>query len=165
MKRCTAFIAALLLVAGGMGSAQAAAGSDDSSFVSTAQSDLLGQYALAALARGKASNPGAKALANEIATNADAANIWLKNYAASHNVILPNKPGVRSDMQYGELQSRSGPSFDKRFAQDVNVDVQMQVGDFQDAASSASDPALKTFAKKQVAELQKISSEAAKLEH
>lgn len=164
MKFATAMIAAVLIAGLGAGGARAAS-SDDQSFVTTAQSDLLGQYALAALARNKASNASAKALAAEIATNADAANTWLKKYAASHNISLTNKPPVRANMQYGNLQSSSGSSFDKQFAQDIDMDSQMQVSDFQDAASSSSDPALKSFAKAQVTALQKFSASASKLEH
>ncbi|MBV8639248.1 MAG: DUF4142 domain-containing protein [Candidatus Eremiobacteraeota bacterium] len=158
-------IAAVLIAGLGAGSAAQAASSNDQSFVNTAQSDLLGQYAIAALARSKASNANAKALASEIATNADTANTWLKKYAASHNITLENKPPTRADMQYGSLQSSTGSSFDQQFAQDVNVDTQMQVGDFQDAASSASDPELKSFAKQQLAELQKFTAAASKLSH
>lgn len=142
-----------------------AASSDDQDFVTTAQSDLLGQYALAALARNKASDANAKALASEIATNADSANTWLKKYAAAHSISLTNKPPVRADMQYGNLQSSSGSSFDKQFAQDINIDTQMQISDFQDAASSASDPALKAFAKQQVAALAKFTAASTKLSH
>ena len=158
-------IATVLAAALSAGGAAQAASSNDQSFVDTAQSDLLGQYAIAALARGKASNPTAKSLAADIATNADSANIWLKKYAASHNITLTNKPPVRADMQYGSLQSSSGSSFDQQFAQDVNVDTQMQISDFQDAASSASDPTLKSFAKQQLAQLQKFTATASKLNH
>jgi predicted outer membrane protein len=164
MRLRTALIAAILVATVGAGGARAA-GSNDSSFVSTAQEDVLGQYALAALARSKASDASAKALANMVAANADKANTWLKKYAAEHNVSLPNRPNVRTSVQYGTLQGSSGASFDKTFAQDVNIDSQMQLGDFQDAASGASDPALKTFAKTQVVELQRFSSEAQKVSH
>ena len=159
MKFGIALIAAALLASASIGGARAAS-SDDSSFVVTAQADVLGQYALAALARNKAASPTAKALADAIAKNADSANNWLKKYAQSHNVPLKNQPNVRTSAQYGTLQGVSGSSFDKQFAQDVNVDTQMQLGDFQDEASGASDPALKTFAKQQVSALQKFSSQA-----
>lgn len=165
MKFATAMIAAVLVAGLGFGGAVQAASSNDSSFVDTAQSDLLGQYAIAALARGKASNASAKALASDIAANADQANTWLKKYAASHNITLTNKPPIRADMQYGTLQSSSGSSFDQQFAQDINVDTQMQISDFQDAASSSSDPELKTFAKQQLAQLQKFTAAASKLHH
>lgn len=157
-------MAAVLVTALGAGGARAAS-SDDQSFVTTAQSDLLGQYALAALARNKASNASAKALASEIATNADTANNWLKKYASSHNISLTNKPPTRADVQYGSLQSSSGPSFDQQFAQDINIDAQMQISDFQDAASSVSDPTLKSFAKQQAAQLAKFTAAAQKLAH
>ena len=164
MKFATALMAAVLVAGLGTGGARAAS-SDDQDFVTTAQSDLLGQYALAALARNKASDANAKALAKQIATNADAANMWLKKYAAAHNISLPNKPTIRASAQYGSLQGTSGSSFDKQFVQDINVDTQMQVSDFQDAASSASDPELKSFAKQQVTALQKFTTAATKLSH
>jgi putative membrane protein len=157
-------IAAVLIA--GLGTVGArAASSDDQSFVTTAQSDILGQYALAALARSKASDAEAKALAGQIATNADTANTWLKKYAAAHNVSLPNKPTIRASAQYGTLQSASGSDFDKQFAQDINVDTQMQLSDFQDAATGASDPELKSFAKQQISQLQKFTAAASKLQH
>lgn len=164
MKFRTALIAAVLVASATLGSARAAS-SDDSSFVSAAQQDILGQYALAALARSKASSPTTKSLADAMASNADKANTWLKKYATSHNVSLPNKPNVRTSVQYGSLQTAKGARFDKLFGRDINVDAQMQLGTFQDAASSASDPALKSFAQKQVELLQKYSSEAQKLGH
>lgn len=164
MKFAIAFIAAVLVAGLGAGGARAAS-SDDQSFVTTAQSDLLGQYALAALARGKASDSNAKSLASDIATNANTANTWLKKYAATHNISLSNKPPIRADVQYGSLQSSSGSSFDKQFAQDIAVDTQMQISDFQDAASGSSDPTLKSFAKQQVAQLQKFTAAASKLQH
>ena len=164
MKFATALMAAVL-VAGLATAGARAASSDDQDFVTTAQSDLLGQYALAALAQNKASDANAKALASQIASNANAANLWLKKYAATHNITLTNKPPIRTDVQYGTLQSTSGSSFDKQFAQDISVDAQMQVSDFQDAASSSTDPQLKSFAKEQVAALQKFTTAASKLSH
>jgi hypothetical protein len=163
MKFLAAILAAVLVA--GLGTGARAASSDDQSFVAAAQSDLLGQYALAALARNKATTPEAKALANAIASNADAGNSWLKKYAAAHNVALTNKPTVRTDAQYGNLQSASGPAFDKQFAQYINMDAQLQVGDFQDAASGASDPALKTFAKQQVSQLNTFAAKSDKIAH
>lgn len=164
MKFRTALMVAALLASTGIGAAQAAS-LDDSGFIAKAQSDVLGQYALAALARGKASDASAKALANEVASNADKANAWLKHYAQSHNVSLTNKPTVRTDAQYGSLQGLKGSGFDSQFAQYINIDAQMELGDFQDAAASASDPAVKTFAKQQAAQLQKFSAAASKLGH
>ncbi|HET9030798.1 MAG TPA: DUF4142 domain-containing protein [Candidatus Aquilonibacter sp.] len=164
MKFRTALIATILAASATFGGARAAS-SDDSSFVVKAQQDVLGQYALAALARGKAGDANAKALANAVASNADHANIWLKKYAKAHNVQLEDKPSMRASAQYGELQSSKGSSFDKYFARDINVDAQMQLGRFQDAASSASDPALKTFAKQQAAKLEQFSAQAQKMPH
>jgi putative membrane protein len=143
--------------------AQSADSSPDASFVQTAQSDLLGQYALAALARGKASNPAVKSLADQIATQSDKANIFIKSYAKSHNVSITDKPSIRSDAQYGDIQSLSGPSFDQKFTEDLNVDAQMSLSDFQEEAQNGKDPTLRSFAKQEANALQRYSQIAQKI--
>jgi predicted outer membrane protein len=143
----------------------AAVSSNDASFVQTAQSDLLGEYALAALASGKAANPQVKSLATQIATQTDKANIFIKKYAKAHDVSVDNKPTVRADAQYGDLQALSSSAFDQRFAQDLNVDAQFSLGDFQDEAQSGSDPTLRNFAKEEAQLLQQYSTDAQKISH
>ena len=163
MKWTTSF-ATLTLVAAMTGGVQAAsASSSDASFVKTAQADLLGQYALAALAKNKAQDPQLKAIATQVATNAGKATNFLKSYAASHGVAIDNAPTVRADAQYGNIQSLSGKAFDQGYAQALNVDAQMQLSDFQDEAQSGSDPALKSFAKQEASILQQASTVAEKL--
>jgi predicted outer membrane protein len=161
MKLTTALLVLGLIVS--LGAPAQSADSTDASFVQAAQSDLLGQYALAALARRKASNPEVKSLANQIATQADKANIFIKAYAKSHDVSISNKPDFRADAQYGELQGLSSTSFDRRFAEDLNVDSQMNFGDFQQEAQSGKDPALRSFAKQEARLLQHYSQVAQKL--
>jgi putative membrane protein len=143
--------------------AQSADSTPDASFVQAAQSDLLGQYALAALARNKASSPAVKSLALQIATQTDKANIFIKSYAKSHDVSVTNKPTTRADAQYGDIQSLSGTSFDQKFAQDLNVDSEFSLSDFQDEAQNGKDPTLRAFAKEQAQLLQHYSQLAQKL--
>ena len=146
------------------GGAQAAS-SSDSSFVQSAQSELLGQYALATIAKNKAQDPQLKAIASQLAANTGTATQFLKTYASQHSVSIDNKPVIRADAQYGDIQSLSGKAFDQKYANDLNVDAQMALSEFQDEAQSGSDPALKAFAKKEAALLQQASAVAQKVAH
>ena len=154
----------LALAAALTGGAQAAsASSADSSFIQNAQPELLGQYALATIARTKAQDPQLKAVASQIAASAGKGSDLLKTYAASHGVSVDNKPTVRADAQYGDISSLSGKAFDQKFAADVNVDSQMALSYFQDEAQNGSDPSLKAFAKQEAALLTQVSTVAQKL--
>lgn len=139
-----------------------AASSTDSSFVQSAHSAVLGQYALAGLANHKASDPQLKALANQIALSSNQANAYLTKYATINGVQLENKPALQVDEQYGNLQTLSGKTFDQKFAQAMYVDAQLALGDFQSEAKEGSDPALRAFARQQAALLEKISDVAHK---
>ncbi len=141
-------------------SAPAAVSASDESFVKAAQAEFLGLYALAILARGKAQSPHTKALASQVADSAGKADTFIRNYAKSHSVALDNKPTIRADAQYGDMQSLSGTAFDQKFAQVISVDMQMQLSDFQDEAQNGNDPKLKAFAKQQIGVLQRLSAQA-----
>jgi putative membrane protein len=143
--------------------ARAALSSDDASFVQAAQHDALGNYALASLARGKAQNPQAKQLATQILTDATQANDFIRTYAKSHAVTLDNQPSVRADNQYSNISSDKGSSFDKDFANAVYIDSNIALDTYKDEAAHGSDPALRAFAKKQLAALQTFSKTAQKL--
>lgn len=140
--------------------AWSAVSSDDASFVQSAQHDALGQYALASLARGKAANPTAKALADQIAANAKAANDFITTYAKTHAVPIDNQPSTRADNQYSNMSSDKGPQFDKEFANAIYIDANISLDTYQDEAAHGSDPALRAFAKKQLAALQQFSKTA-----
>ncbi len=147
------------------GGVQAASSSNDASFVQSAQSELLGQYALATMAKSKAQDPQLKSIASTLATNAGTATQFLKTYAAQHSVSVDNKPTIRADAQYGDIQALKGKAFDQKYAMDLNTDAQMALSYFQDEAQSGSDPALKAFAKKEAAMLQQASTVAQKVSH
>jgi predicted outer membrane protein len=134
--------------------------SSDAAFVQKAQADLLGQYALAVLARSHDASPAVQALANEIAANATSGNTFLAHYAKAHGITLSGKPSFRADSQYGEMTGAKGTQFDSRFAQDIYADTQLQQGDFQ---TSVSDPSLQRFANRENQELTQIGNRAEKL--
>lgn len=133
----------------------------DSAFVQKAQADLLGQYALAVLAKKRAAMPAVRDLAAEVAANASSASRFLDKYAKAHGITLSNKPGFRADAQYGEMTLLKGTAFDERFAQDLYTDTQLQGDDFD--PSGTGDPALKRFAQHETVALSKISEKAKKL--
>lgn len=143
--------------------AWAAVSSDDASFVQSAQQDALGNYALASLARGKAQDPSAKALADQVASNATQASIFIKSYAKTHGVALENQPSIHASNQYSNISSEKGSAFDKGFAQAIYVVTNMSIDTYKDEAANGSDPALREFAKKQVAAMQQYSKTAQKL--
>lgn len=164
--RWTMSFTTLALAAALTGLAQAAsASSTDASFVQSAQPELLGQYALAAVAKNKAQDPQLKSVATQIVTNTGKASEFLKSYATAHGVSLENKPTVRADAQYGDIQSLSGKAFDQKYANDLNVDSQMALSYFQDEAKNGTDPALKAFAKQEATLLEQASTVASKISH
>lgn len=159
MKLATSFLTIVFLTAT-FAAAQAAAASPDRSFVQAAQADELDQYALARLARFKATDSTTKSLARGIAANADKASIYIKAYARKNAVRLAGKPRLRADVQYADLQALSSTSFDRTFEQDVYIDSQLALSDFQDEAAHGKDPKLRAFAKRQVASLTEFGKTA-----
>lgn len=143
--------------------AWATVSSDDASFVQSAQQDVLGNYALASLARGKAQDPSAKALADQVASNAAQASIFIKAYAKKNGVTLESQPSIHASNQYSNISSEKGPAFDKGFAQAIYVDTNMSLDTYKDEATSGNDPALREFAKKQLAAMQQYAKTAQKL--
>lgn len=142
--------------------APAASGSADTSFVQSAQGEALGQFALASSAKSKAQAPAVRALADQLATNADKANKFLSMYAKTHNVSIDNKPSLRATSQYGDLATLKGKDFDDAFTKAIKIDANIALSDYQDEAKSGTDPALRDFAKQQAAVLQQVVATASK---
>jgi predicted outer membrane protein len=135
--------------------------SSDAPFVKKVQADILGQYALATLAKSRAGDAEVRSLAAQVAANTAASNDFLIQYAKKHGIALTSKPGFRADAQYGEMQSLHGHAFDKRFAEDVYADTQLEGSDFD--PSSVSDGSLKAFAQKESAAFSTFGKRAHKL--
>jgi predicted outer membrane protein len=146
-----------------VGAAGAAISSDDASFVTTSQRMALGAYALASLAQKQAQTPTAKTLAKQVLTNSASATAFLKSYASSHNVQLDNKASLNALNQYGNIASAKGAAFDKAFGNAMHIDAKIAMDTYKDEAAHGSDPALRNFAKKQLAALQDVAAKAKKL--
>jgi predicted outer membrane protein len=132
----------------------------DTAFAQKAQADLLGQYALAILARTHGASPAVQSLATDVANNAAAGNRFLSDYAKSHGIALSGRPSFRADSQYGEMTGATGNTFDQRFAQDIYADTQLQQSDFQ---SDVNDPTLRAFEKRENQEMTDLGNRAEKL--
>jgi predicted outer membrane protein len=158
-----AVISTLAFVLAATMPAWATVNSDDASFVQSAQHDALGEYALATLAHGKAQNPQAKQLAVQILSDATRANDFIRTYAKSHDVTLDNQPSVRAGNQYGNISSDKGSAFDKEFANAIYIDSNIALDTYKDEAAHGSDPALRAFAKQQLAALETFSKTAQKI--
>jgi putative membrane protein len=143
--------------------AAAALNSDDASFVQTAQHDALGEYALAALAPSHAQSAQAKTLADRIKANATQANDFIKSFAKSHDVPLDDQPSVRADNQYGNISSEKGGSFDRDFGNAIYIDANIALDTYKDEAAHGGDPALRSFASRQLAALEQFSKTAQKI--
>ena len=129
----------------------------------SAQHEALGEYAIAALARGNAQNPDVKALAAQVASNSAQANDFIRSYAKKNGVDVDNKPSVRADNQYGNIQGEKGSAFDKDFATRSISMPKWRKATTKTRSRRGSDPALKAFAKQQLQALQRIASEADKI--
>ncbi|MBV8282537.1 MAG: DUF4142 domain-containing protein [Candidatus Eremiobacteraeota bacterium] len=160
----SAFIFAFAVAISGS-PASAAVASSDADFLQTAEHRALGQYALAALAQKKASDPEAKALAGTVLADATAANAFLKNYAKSHDVAVDDRPSGIAGEQYSNISSESGSAFDRDFASALKLDVNVVSDDFKDEAQHGSDPALRAFAKRELATMGQIANQAGKVAH
>jgi len=140
-----------------------AATSRDASFVRRAQSDALGSYALAALARGRAKNPAVRALAVRMVGTSDHTNLYVRSYASHHDIKLTNKPVLRATAQYGNIAGAHGAAFDRAFTNAIYIDANIALGTYQSEARHGDDPALRSFAAHQAAYLEKLSATAKKL--
>jgi hypothetical protein len=138
-----------------------AAASPDASFVQQADQDLVGQYALATLAASHASDPRIKALGRQIAANASSASRYLDEYAKAHGIALSGKPDMRADVQYGNISSLHGKSFDSQFVEDIRTDESFQSSDFQ--SPGVSDPSLRRFAGQEYDAMKKAGKTATAL--
>jgi putative membrane protein len=160
--KAVAFLSAVALGAVTVAAA-AALSSDDASFVQSAQHEALGEYALASLAKNKADEPAVKTLAAEVLANANTVNQFVRSYAASHDVTVDNKPSLRADEQYGNIETDSGKSFDQALANVLHIDLSIALDDYKDESQSGGDPALRAFAKEHLSSLEQFAAAAAKL--
>jgi putative membrane protein len=158
----SALLTTLAFAVAATATAAASLSSNDVSFVQSAEHDAMGNYALAALARGRAQTPTVKDLAKEILSNASSATDFIRRYASTHGVKTDNKPGLRADSQYAEISSDTGTAFDRAFARDIRIDASIAKDTYEREAQHGSDRVLRRFARQQLDAMQKFAAAAQK---
>jgi len=152
--RKSASMLAVALAALAAGSAFAAVSAADKTFATDAAQDGLAEVQLGQLAAQKASSPQVKEFAQRMVTDHTQANQELMQIAAQEGVVLPTQVDSKHRNDMDTLRSLNGPQFDSAYMQHMLQDHQKDVAAFQKQAQGGSDPALKSFAQKQLPILQ-----------
>jgi putative membrane protein len=152
-----------LAVAAGASARAAVLPPADATFVQTAERDALGDYALASLAERKAQSPRVRALAASILSDSGRAVRFIETYAKAHGVRLDAKPTTRADAQYGEMRGAGGRDFDREFVEAIETDASFDTGAYRREAAGGSDPALRSFAGRELSFLRQIAAAAGKI--
>jgi len=131
--------------------------SPDADFVQAAVQTEVGLYGLASLGQKKASDSKLKQLAKDLQKSTDEAYRFLDSYAKKHSIASQKKSELRAASQYSDLLTLSGKDFDRQFGKALYIDANIDVDNFSQQAEHGKDAALRAFAKKQVAELQRLA--------
>lgn len=70
---------------------------------------------------------------------------------------IEKKSDLRTAAQYSNVQGLSGKDFDRQFGKALYIDANLNLDNFSQQAQHGNDPALRTFAKKQLAELKRLA--------
>ncbi len=130
------------------GSTNSSVSSSDKKFVREAAQGGMAEVELGKLATEKASSPEVKKFGQRMVNDHTKANDQLKEVASSQGITLPSKLSAKDEMTKERLSKLSGEQFDKAYMSDMVKDHTQDVADFQQEATSASDPAVKEFAEK-----------------
>jgi putative membrane protein len=138
----------------GTAPALAALSAGDKAFVTEVANGGLAEVQLAQLAMQKASSPQVKQFAQRMATDHTKANEELMQLGKAENLNPPAQLDTKHKSEMDRLSTMSGNAFDAAYMQHMVQDHQKTIADFQKQAESGSDPALKSFAQKQLPILQ-----------
>ena len=125
----------------------AAGGSPDESFYKSAAEGGMAEVDLGHLAEQKSNNPKVKDFAAMMVKDHSAANEKLRALASSKDISLPTGAGASNTVTKGELEVRSGDSFDKSYIKSqvkAHVDT---VTLLHKEIASGQDPDAKAFAR------------------
>lgn len=143
-----AVLAALGLSVSSVFADDAAVNSSDKSFLQNAYEDGLAEVKAAELGQTKSANADIKAFSDHIAADHTKANAELKTLADSKKVTLSESPSLVAQAKGKLLDTKSGDSFDKAFAESMVTDHKKAIDAFEKAASEGKDPDVKAFAAK-----------------
>ncbi|MGI8991423.1 MAG: DUF4142 domain-containing protein [Bryobacteraceae bacterium] len=144
----------MLLICGGMASAQGREKAMDTHFAMKAAQGGMAEVKLGQLAQDKGSSDAVKQFGKKMVDDHSKANDRLKSVAAKENITLPTDMDAKDQAVYDELSKLSGAEFDRAYARDMVRDHKKDVSEFQKEANKGKDDSIKNFASQTLPTLQ-----------
>jgi len=148
----------------GKTSAQSARGGNlsasDALFMKKAAEGNKAEVELGQMAEQNASSEAVKSFGKRMMKDHGQASEQLESIAGKLGVTLPNKVNAKDQATKDRLEKLSGNEFDQAYMRDMVKDHTKDVAEFQKAASSASNPDVKSFAEQTLPTLQSHLKEA-----
>jgi putative membrane protein len=138
----------------GSGSSASRLSMGDDKFVRDATESSLAEIELGQLAQQKASSADVKAFGQRMVADHTQANSQLAPIASQKGVNLPTQPSAMHRAAANKLSKLSGADFDRAFMDQMVMDHQKVVAEFQRVAKGAKDPDVKSFASANLPEMQ-----------
>ena len=126
----------------------------DSEFMTKAASGGLLEVQLGREVARRATTPEAKQFAQQMITDHTKGNAELQVLAAKRNITLPPTLGADQQQVYNAVLAEKGAQLDQKYVKEMIADHQEDIKEYQEAASKATDPAVKAFAIKTIPMLQ-----------
>jgi len=139
-------------------------GESDRNFLKEAAEGGMAEVELGRLAAQKGQNAEVKRFGERMVTDHSKANNELKQLASQKAVTVPTELGNTTKQEIDRLSKLSGAAFDREYMKLMVEDHDKDVKGFQEQASSAADPDVKSFAAKVlpvITEHQKMAHEIA----
>jgi len=130
----------------GQGQAAPALSEANAVFVDAAGTLGLEEVRFAQLAETKAADPAVRRFATKMLADHTTVGEQLATLAQSKGITLPSDMDAGHETLYRQLQSMSGPAFDRAYVNGQMQDVTMVIEAFQTEADSGKDPQVRSFA-------------------
>lgn len=144
----------MLLIPGGIASAQEHGKSMDHHFAMEAAQGGMAEVKLGQLAQDKGSSDAVKQFGKKMVDDHSKANDQLKGIAAKENLTLPTEIDAKDEAVYDRLSKLSGAEFDRAYARDMVRDHKKDVAEFQKEANNGKNDDIKNFASQTLPTLQ-----------
>ncbi|GAA0526987.1 DUF4142 domain-containing protein [Pigmentiphaga sp. GD03639] len=155
MHRLQTAVLAVALAFGAGSAAAADLARKDARFLQDAAESGQLEIGASQIAERNGSHPDVKSFAKMMVDDHTKVDGELKTLASSKGVQLPAEPTRKVRSALSDLQKKSGPDFDKEYADDIAVDAHEDaVKLFEKAAKDAEDADVKAFAAKTLPNLQ-----------
>jgi putative membrane protein len=138
----------------GSGSASARLSAGDDKFVRDAAESSLAEIAMGQLGVQKATSPDVKSFAQKMIDDHTQANSQLAPIASQKGVTLPTQPSTLHRAAADRISKLSGAEFDRAFMDQMVMDHQKVVTEFQHVSKGGRDADVKSFASTMLPNLQ-----------